>query len=245
MPKKNAGKCSVPNCDRPAHARELCTTHYAKDRVRRKQEAGELCSEEGCTKGAAVRGLCAKHYAIRAKTLDGLPKAKRPVSVPDIRGRFEYYVPEIPEEGCTEWPGSTAGEGYGYISFNGRTLAAHRVSLLLSEGDEDLSRYNNGLDCDHICGNRACVNPKHLRWATRSQNIAHRTVEPRASSGFRGVYKTRGGRWAAIVHKRDEAGTLRRYGAGVFSTKEEAAEAARTKRAELFGEEWEFEEADG
>jgi hypothetical protein len=41
---------------------------------------------------------------------------------------------------------------------------------------------------DHMCHNRGCVNPAHLRVVTTKQNLENYSVPPNSISGVRGVY---------------------------------------------------------
>lgn len=50
--------------------------------------------------------------------------------------------------------------------YEGRNWAAHRVSYLWGKGE-----IPTGLDLDHLCRNRACVNPDHLEAVSRSVNL--------------------------------------------------------------------------
>ena len=49
----------------------------------------------------------------------------------------------------------------------GCMVKAHRVGLLWLFGPEILY----GLDGDHLCRRKACVNPLHVMGATRSENV--------------------------------------------------------------------------
>lgn len=82
-------------------------------------------------------------------------------------GRFsEKYEPQ--PDGCWTWTGSTQQGGYGCFWFDDvrRQVPAHRAAWLLLVGDIPA-----GLDLDHLCRNRACVNPAHLEPVTRRTNL--------------------------------------------------------------------------
>lgn len=67
---------------------------------------------------------------------------------------------------CIEWPFAVSSNGYGKVWHKKRAACAHRVACEMTYGPPPDPR----LDAAHSCGNRKCVNPAHLRWATRSEN---------------------------------------------------------------------------
>lgn len=71
-----------------------------------------------------------------------------------------------PDGDCWKWTGATSRNGYGMVAIHGVRYMAHRAFYLYFVADIPA-----GLDLDHLCRNRACVNPWHLEPVTRSVNL--------------------------------------------------------------------------
>jgi len=84
--------------------------------------------------------------------------------------REKLLVNSIPNSnGCWIWLKAKTREGYGQTTDKSKNISAHRLSYLVFKGE-----FEPKLHIDHICHNRVCVNPEHLRTATRSENIRNR-----------------------------------------------------------------------
>lgn len=73
---------------------------------------------------------------------------------------------------CWRWLGHLNRDGYGQIRDEfGVIITAHRASYLVHVGP-----IAAGMEIDHLCRNRACVNPAHLEPVTHQQNMMRTNV---------------------------------------------------------------------
>lgn len=94
---------------------------------------------------------------------------------PGLRGSVEqrFWAKVAKSDDCWNWTGSISGRGYGRMQTPASSSsAAHRISYILHHG-----MIGDGMVVDHICRNKLCVNPAHLRAVTPKQN----TLENSAS----------------------------------------------------------------
>lgn len=68
--------------------------------------------------------------------------------------------------GCWLWVGGIQKAGYGTFHYGNKKFLAHRFAYLVVRGEIDA-----GLQLDHLCRNKACVNPWHLEVVTQSVNV--------------------------------------------------------------------------
>lgn len=193
--------CELDGCDGKRVSRGLCEKHYARLKrhddphvVRPHPRKGQFpkctecgtriknysnrfcvpcwkksvrndapCAVEGCKEPHASRGYCCKHAHRVARYGD--PHIARLRSIELVK-----LLPE-PTGECIEWQGYITSNGYGRAVHNGRAMGAHRFVWELQVGP-----IPPGLELDHLCCNRSCVNVKHLEPVTGTENKRRRWI---------------------------------------------------------------------
>lgn len=84
----------------------------------------------------------------------------------NVKDRFNKKIIIDKESGCWIWQAAISPKGYGQFYFKGSMRMAHRCAYEIFK--EPVSE---SLTIDHLCRNRACVNPDHLEAVPHVVNV--------------------------------------------------------------------------
>lgn len=82
----------------------------------------------------------------------------------NFRDRLATYA-DTPDA-CWLWPGKRKPDGYVRINWAGGLAYAHRLAYELLVGP-----IADGMQIDHLCRVRHCMNPRHMEPVTHQENI--------------------------------------------------------------------------
>lgn len=94
----------------------------------------------------------------------------------------EKILSRISEDanGCWVWQGSVDTRGYAHMRANGKTQRVHRVAYRLWVADLPDGPGTHAAVVMHICDNRRCCNPAHLKLGAQKENVADMEAKGRA-----------------------------------------------------------------
>ena len=78
--------------------------------------------------------------------------------------RFYEQISTGPAD-CLNWTGNLMPSGHGTFGVGTRTYPAHRLAYVYERGPIE-----DGMEIDHLCANKRCVNTAHLEVVDRSTN---------------------------------------------------------------------------
>jgi hypothetical protein len=129
-----------------------------------------ICIIEECKNSAIARGWCQRHYD--SWRYHGDPEAAKRGPPGEAVAWIKRHI-NFSDPSCLIWPFYRRTDGHAATVWpqgaNGPQVLATRYMCELAKGPAPTSVH----EAAHKCGNGhlGCIHPKHLRWATRQENV--------------------------------------------------------------------------
>lgn len=123
------------------------------------------CSVEGCTNKYDSSGFCKLHGTRFRRHGDPTINKEQNIRTKDDLLKFAKYNGE-----CIEWQKGVTN-GYGRTVICGKIEYVHRAMYIFTHG-----KIPEGLQVNHKCNNRLCINPEHLYAGTHLDNMQDKCI---------------------------------------------------------------------
>jgi len=94
-----------------------------------------------------------------------------------------YRLAEIETDECVIWPYMKNHKGYGYVRCNGPLRRVHVLACEMRHGQRPARHV--AAHKPLVCHDRACMNYRHLRWATHTENEFDKVLDGTTARGER------------------------------------------------------------
>ena len=152
--------------------RPLPPLRYGRRRLRHRKGAGgvrEASQASGRESGEV--GAQQPGHGRAGRTGGGMaaPGLGEPMNSCELR-RFEDKIEPEPTSGCWLWTAAVMRNGYGVFGIGGRRPRGRMVLAHRASYEHHVGPIARGLEIDHLCRVRSCVNPTHLRAVVLQEN---------------------------------------------------------------------------